>query len=326
MSNFKLSQKNALVSIKIDQIQTEPGKFSMSYGFDNSELKRSISQVGIINNPCIYRNIDGAIEIVTGFRRILALRSLNVKEIECFDLTDSGMSSYEMLKFAIHDNLFSRDFNLVEKSLIINKLTSLVNEDYLIKEFSSLIDVNFKDYELILKIEGMDESIKKSISAGHLSLKALEHLIQLPGDSQVICNSWITNLKLNYNQQTQFLDYINDISRIEKLSIQKLLNDEVYLNLLADKKKNTPQKAKELIDSLRERRNPDFSKYKHLFEKKIRRLQLPKNININHPRYFEAELYKLEVEFKDGHELKKRLNELANLDNIEDIGDPWLKE
>lgn len=326
MSNIILSQKYPLIRIGNDQIPDEPGRFSMSYGFDNSELKRSISEVGIINNPYIYRNNDGSFDVVTGFRRIQALKDLNIKEVECYDLTESGMSPYDMLKFALCDNIFIRKFNLVEKSIILNELTSLIKKSNIINEVSSLLNVNFKNFDLILKIENMDKSIKGPVSAGSLNLKTIEQLFQMSVDNQLICISWINNLKLNYNQQIQFIDYINDISRIENISFQKLFEDNFYLGLLAGKKKNIPQKAKELIDNLRERRNPNYSKYKHLFEKKIRKLQLPNNIKIKHPRYFESEFYRLEVEFKDGNELKKSLNALVDRDELVSVGDPWLNE
>ncbi|MGD9159396.1 MAG: ParB N-terminal domain-containing protein [Desulfobacteraceae bacterium] len=323
MSNIKLSQKRPILSVEIDQIPEEPCRFLMSYGFDNSELIKSISQVGIINNPYIFRNAEGIIEIVTGYRRILALKELGIKLVECFDLTDSGLSPFDMLKFALYDNLYTRNFNLVEKSIILNELTSLVKDDNSINKYISLINVNFRDYELILKIEEMDESIKGPVSTGSLNIKTLEQLIQLNTDSQMICVNWINNLKLNYNQQIQFIDYINDISRIEKISIKKLLDEQYYLSLLADNKKNTPQKAKELIDNLRERRNPDYHECQQIFEKKIRKLQLPKNIKIKHPRYFESEGYQVEIEFKNGSDLKKSLEMLLSRDGLESIDDPW---
>ena len=326
MAKLKLLQNYPLIKVETDQISDEPGRFCMSYGFDNSALRRSISHVGIINKPYIYKDNKGVIEVVTGYRRILALKELNIKEIKCFDLTDSGMSSFDMLKFAIYDNLFIREYNVVEKSLIINRLISLVKDNNSINEIIFLINISYKDYGLILKIKDLDKSIKKSIALNSLNLKTLEQLVNLDMDSQIICNSWISKLNLSFNQQIQFIDLIIDISRIEKKPISKLLDDEYYRGLFADQKKNTPQKAKEIIDSLRQRRNPDYSKYKHIFETRVRKLQLPKNIKISHPRYFESEFYHVEIEFKDGNELLNSLNELVNIDGLTSIGDPWLKE
>ena len=326
MSDIKSPGKYPLIRLEIDKIPDQAGRFCSSYGFDNSELKRSISQIGIINNPYIFRNSDGSIEVVTGFRRMLILKELNVNEVECFDLTDSGLSEYDMLSFAIHDNLFARRFNLVEKSIILNMLIELTKEISSINEFCFLLDVNLRDYELVLKIEGLDKYIKDSIACETLNIKALEQLINLGSDNCLICTTWINELKLNYNQQIQFIDYMKDITRINKISIRQLLDDEYYSNLLTDKKKNIPQKARELIENLRERRNPDFHRYKNLFDRNIKRLKLPKNVKINHPRYFESEFYHLEVEFKDGIELKNSLKGLMDRDELENVGDPWLNE
>lgn len=326
MTESKLLAKRTLINLETDQIPGEPGRFCMSYGFDNSELIKSISQVGIINAPCILRNNENAIEVITGFRRVLALKELKVREVECFDLTDSNMSTYDMLNLSVNDNLFCRKFNFVEKSLILNKLTKIVKDNNLINKFNSLLNVNKKEFDLILKIESLDESIKEFIAFETLNLKTLDQLLQLQEENLLICANWINNLNLNYNSQIQFIDYISDISRIEQVDIKDLLKEEYFLNLLEEKRKNTPQKAKELMDYLRKRRNPDFTKYQHIFEKKVKRLQLPANTKIKHHRFFESELYQLEVEFKDGNELNKSLKELIDREGLTSLNDPWFEK
>jgi len=327
MSNIKKPPKTyPVVRLGIDQISDKPGKYCMSYGFNSTELKRSLSQVGLINYPYVIKNDGSHYEAVTGFRRIIALKELNIEEVECFDMTGSVMSAYDMLRFALHDNLFIREFNLVEKSMIFNMLIELVKDNNRINEFSSLLNVSRKDYGLILKIQELDEPLKESIASGTINIKALEQLVELKSDDILLCNTWITNLKLNYNQQIQFVDYINDISRIEKISIKQLLGEKFYLDISLDNKKNIPQKAKALMDNLRERRNPVYSNYKNLFEKKIKRMQLPPNIKIKHPRYFESEGYQVEIEFKNGAEIKKSLRTLLDIDELEKFEDPEQSE
>ena len=326
MSDIKSQKRHPIVKIGIDQISDQPGNFCMSYGFDNTELKKSIDQVGLINMPHVFRKNMEDIEIVTGFRRIKALHELGVKEIDCLDLTESGMSPWEILRFAVHDNIFTREINLVEKSMILNRLIKIVKYDNLIKEFLFILNVNFKDYELILNIEGFDSLIKDLISNGVLNIRILEPLLQLEKNSALMIIDWINKLRLNYNYQAQFIDYIMDICRINKTSITRILNDESYLTILNDTKKNIPQKTRELIDRLREMRNPDFCRYQELFDKRVKILQLPANMKIKHPRYFESEGYRLEIDFKDGAELKRDLTALLDKDDLINVRDPWLDE
>lgn len=309
--------------LKIDRISDQPGRFCMSYGFDSTGLEKSLAQVGLINNPFIFICDDNGVETVTGFRRIQALRKLNVKTIDCYDLTDSGMPHYEMLRLAFHDNMFTRELNLVEKSMFFNRLTKLVKDNNLIRKYIDCLNVSLKDYEVILGIEKLDNSLKDSVSGGNINIKALERLIQLDINDAVLLNDWISKLKLNYNYQIQFIDYIIDISRIHKLSVSSVLGDEYYLNLLENRNENTPQKARELIDSLRTRRNPNLSKYQNIFEKKVKQLQLPKNIKIKNPGNFESEGYQLEIDFKNGVELWENLKRLVDRNELKNLGDPW---
>ena len=109
MSNVKSQTKYPVVTLGIDQISDQPGIFCMSYGFDYTELKKSIAQTGLINKPYIFRSGSEEVEIVTGFRRIQALRELGVKEVDCFDLTGAGMSLWDIFMFAVHDNIFTRE-------------------------------------------------------------------------------------------------------------------------------------------------------------------------------------------------------------------------
>lgn len=324
-----LKQKNVypLISVDIDNFSNLPGKFCMSYGFDNSQLVKSIDNIGLINNPYIFKRKDQSIEVVTGYRRLLALKELNIKEVNCYDLTESGISTYELLMVALHDNLFIRELNIIEKSMVISLLSELVKDINMIYKTCSLININRKDYAMFLKINRLDDPIKQSISDGVLHIKAIELLFNLDMDDILKIISWINNLRLSYNYQLQFIDYISDISRIKKCSISSLMNEEYFQCLLVDDKKNIPQKTKELMEHLRIRRNPNISRYQEIFEKKIRKLNLPTSAKIVNPHYFESEGYKLEIDFNNGEELKEIVKKLADEKyNLNSINDPWLDD
>lgn len=323
MSDNKTQEHHPLITLKLDNFTDSPGKFCMSYGFDITFLTKSFIQAGLINKPYILKNNKGDIDIVTGYRRILALKDLKIKEVTCFDLTDSGLSQLDILKLAIQDNMFTREFNVVEKSMILNMLSEYIQRDEIIREHIAYLNISKKDYDLIFKIDKLEDFLKQSLANNTLGLKALEQLLQLDKDDLLISYKYISELKLNYNQQIQLFDYTKDLSRIENVSITNFLNRNEYSDLLMDSKKNTPQKARELIDTLRIRRNPNYSRYKRLFEKGVKRLQLPANIRVRNPEYFESEGYQLNIDFTDGNDLKNSLKSLLNKKELDNIGDPW---
>jgi hypothetical protein len=327
MTFFKQNRNNPLIIANLDEFSIQPGTFCMSYGFDNSKLTKSIEKVGLVNNPYIIKRKDQSVEIVIGYRRILALKELGIKEVCCFDLTDTGMSDHTLFMLALHDNLFSRELSYIEKSMIINKLNDLIEDINTIYNVCSLINISRKDYPALLKINMLDETLKQTISKGVLHIKTIEMLLPMETSDILLISQWINKLKLSYNYQLQFIDYINDISRINKCTISTLMNEEYFHCLLTDDKKNIPQKAKELMEYLKIRRNPNITRYQKIFEKKIKSLNLPSNVRVINPGYFESEGYRLEINFNNGYELNELLIKLANTKyNFNNIKDPWMDE
>jgi hypothetical protein len=327
MTLSKISRNDPLIMINLDEFTAQPGTFCMSYGFDNSKLIKSIEKIGLINKPYIIKRKDQSVEIIVGYRRILALKELGIKEACCFDITDSGMSDYGLFMLALHDNLFSREFTFIEKSMIINILIKLVKDINAIYDVCSLINISRKDYPILSKINMLDDKIKQAISEGVLHIKTIELLLQMEASDILLISYWLNKLKLSYNYQLQLIDYISDISRINKRSISSLMEEEFFKNLLEDNKQNIPQKAKELMEYLKIRRNPKISKYQEIFEKKIKKLNLPSNVRVMNPGYFESEGYRLEIDFNNGDELNELLIKLANKKyNFNGIKDPWMDD
>jgi len=135
--------------------------------------------------------------------------------------------------------------------------------------------------------------------------------------------AWLKKIKFNFNQQMQFTEYIKDISIKEEKSIAQILLEKKLLKLLEDKKLNNPQKAKHVLNHLRFRCFPRLIDSEKTFKKNISRLNLPKNVRIQHPPFFETPNYRLEILFRNGKELKEKIGFLSNLGHLESVGDPW---
>jgi len=120
--NINNEENQSVVKISMDRFKFNEGKFCLSYDFDVNPLIKSIKEVGIINKPVVRSYRGGDIEIVTGYRRILALKELKLKEVLCIDIAGSGKTDVDMLIMNIHDNLHTRKLNNVEKSMALNRL------------------------------------------------------------------------------------------------------------------------------------------------------------------------------------------------------------
>jgi hypothetical protein len=133
-------------------------------------------------------------------------------------------------------------------------------------------------------------------------------------------------LRLNANQQRQFITYTEEISIREEKKISELLKEETILDKLNDSKLNNPQKAKVLINLLRSRRFPLLTRSENLFREKTKGLGLPDGISISHPPFFEDPDYRLEIFFKNGKKLREKIDALGKVKDLESLGDPWKEE
>jgi len=91
------------VLLGIGDITSEPGPFTMSFGFDPMPLVESIKRIGLINPPIVIKDSQKGFNVVSGYRRIKALKHLNKKKVSCIDLSDSGLPQEELFFLNLHD-------------------------------------------------------------------------------------------------------------------------------------------------------------------------------------------------------------------------------
>ncbi len=312
------------VSVDIEELDEKPGPFCMSFGFDPDNITASVRTAGLINMPLIRRTGAGSVDIVAGYRRILALKRLNWEKVPCIDLCGQGLSDKDLFMLNLYDNLCTRRFNNVEKGMIINRLLKYYTMEDIYRSYMGLLDIpSRREADLLIKIEGLDPEDKEIMAREPLSIKSIESLLELDSPSQKTALKWISNLKLNTNQQALFIDYINDISIRDGKSIREILDDEVFKGLFMNRDQNNPQKAKRLIDLLRSRRLPLLTGSEKAFAGQVFKLGLPKNVRIKHPPFFENPDYLLEISFRDGGNLIETINALAGIKGLSNLKDPW---
>ncbi|MFC1533658.1 ParB N-terminal domain-containing protein [Thermodesulfobacteriota bacterium] len=314
--------------INLEEVDIIPGPYCMSCGFDIKPLINSIKACGLINIPYVTRGKGGYLDIVIGYRRIMALKTLGWQRIPCADLSDSGFSTLELLILNLNDNLPTRTFNDAEKGMILKRLLDLqVPRKEIREHYMPLLNISStRDLEVLVRIEELNNSVKEYIANGAIPLKTAQLVLDLDIRSRPVILQWISDLRFNFNQQLKFIEYITDISIKEERSIAELMEESQFSNLSKDKGLNTPQKAKKMIDLLKSRRFPFLTSSEKAFAKNIAKLGLPETVRVKHPAFFEAPRYKLEIMFKNGKEIKEIINDLKHTEGLHRIGDPWDKE
>jgi hypothetical protein len=144
-------------------------------------------------------------------------------------------------------------------------------------------------------------------------------LQQKSAENAIYC---ILKLRLNVNQQLQFIELMTDISEAEEKGFRRILAEEPMQAVLKNNHLNRPQKAKNLLEELRARRYPRWKAAEKRFQQQVDRLSLPEGVRIDHPPYFEASGYRLEVRFQNSDDLINKVKLLSQLTDLKEFRDP----
>lgn len=314
--------------VVLSNIDDSPGPCCMSFGFDLNPLIQSIERVGLINPPLLKRDSQGSITIITGYRRIKALKSLKADRAGCRVLSGDNILPIECLLLNLHDNLAVRKLNDVEKGMVLARLILWIKTLEIVERYMPLLGLpsNKATLSSYLRLEEeMGFRAKESIVQGQLSLRNAMMLLDIDSISRSSIIDLISNIKLTVNQQRQLIDYTVDLAHIEGTSISDILDDRSVKRINSDTRMNNPQKGRALIRYLRMRRYPSVSKAEREFKKMVSKLNLGKMVRIDHSPSFESPYYRLEVLFKDGPSLREKLENFMTED-INILTDPWKKD
>jgi ParB family chromosome partitioning protein len=312
-----------LEAVDVKDITLHQGACCMSFGFDVKPLIRSIERIGLINPPIVMKERQGRAEIISGYRRILALKSLGWDRIPC---RIPSISALDGLLVNLYENLSTRDLNLVEKGMILSRLTAWLPTTEILLRYMPLL--NLPSHEPILtffvRLETeLDGQTKHRLIQGRLSLQGIRMLLDLEPSSRFPLLDLITTLRLNVNQQKKLMEYLVDISKRDSLSISQLLQDPKITEIRTDEALNTPQKARAVLRFLRASRFPILVNAEKVFKRNVSRLGLPEGIEIVPSPFFESSKYQLKAVFTNGKELREKIEAMSRVEGLEDLKDPW---
>ena len=250
-------------------------------------------------------------------------------KIPCRDLSNSGLAPFELFHLNLSDNLATRQFNDVEKAMILVRLASHITFEEILDHYMAVLDLPSHKETLLsfINIEkGLENEIKEYLARGYLSLLAAKLLLDLNSNARHRVFNLINKLKLNINQQRFLLDFLNDISYRQKRTIPEVLGEKTIEAICSDRQLNNPQKSKALLEFLRSMLLPSVVKAEKTFRKEVARLNLPSGVKLSAPRFFEGPHYRLEVSFRGGEELKNKIERLSRTKGLQDLSDPWDRE
>jgi len=310
--------------IAVSKIDLDPGPFCMSFNFSLEQLKKSIIRFGVLNAPYVIKGFESRYTVVTGYRRLLALRELDWPEVVCH-LLPASIPPLEALLLNLYDNIVHRKMNEIEKAMVLVRLNRFVKQEALTREFMPMLEIPANSYNLdiLLRVPELEKQVRISIATQRISLRVAGLMMTLDSADRLKVNELFMVLRLSFNQQWEVIQWIVEIAGREGRSPKEILEEDALSEIMNNSEMSNPIKSKTIVKILRKRRFPSVVKAETAFKKGVSRLSLPQGAKIIPPPFFEGKKYRLEIGFTQGEELKGKVESLLRQPGLEQITDFW---
>jgi len=312
-------KKPITTDIRLKEVNLSDNIYIFTFEPYISPMIESIREIGLIHPPILERvSPRPEYRIVSGFKRILSLSHLKKDLFEAqVYVTDTYPPKLDLFLLNLFDNLSIRDLNVIEKSIILNKLmyTFQVSEQEVTAKYLPLLDfgAHKKMLNMLLPLIRLEDNIRISLLEDFISPElANQLLIHTPQDRQAIFKL-ISALRLGKNQQKEFMRLITDISAIQNKSSAEIIQHELIQSILNETNLTVTQKANKIKDMLRKQRFPTLTSVEESFNHLKKELKLPPEIIFRAAPFFENENYSLEINFKNQTEFDTALTTLNKI-------------
>jgi len=309
-------EMKAIQRIPLQQIDLSDDTFSVNYLPDLEKLRSSIEEIGLIQPVLLKKKSDGY-QIICGFRRISVMKELGKSEIESKVFEEKEMDEFQLFSLCLHENLTTRGFNAVEKAIALDKLTHCFQIDpaAVIKTFLPFfsLEPNEKILNTYLSLARMEDEIKTYVLKEEVSRSNIRRLSTLTPDNRMAVLSLISPLKLGENRLREILTLLEEISRRNQCKEKDIVQRPEIQAVLSQKELTPSQKTERIKKVLTDLRYPKLNQMEKAFEKRRKDLNLPSNISLHHPPFFEGKRLRVEFQFETKEEYQGILSALSVL-------------
>lgn len=268
----------------------------------DESFKESIFKHGILHPPIVKEIEPNSYVIVAGRKRLLAFRTLFPKEKSCICMIiPTQVSKIDTFSIQLEEIHTSRQLTPIEKAFFLQKITPLIDNEHIVKEFLPRLDLPpdpfyLKQSVLMLNLE---ESLISAIHQGDINEKMAREISSLSAKDKQAVFHILSSLQFSISNQKKLLNISRELASREDRSIAEILEDENIQDILNHPEANPPQKTKNLMNYLSRKYRPRNSEAEDQFKRFATSLRLPKNVSVNHTPFFEDDLITLSITFSN---------------------------
>lgn len=310
-----------LKRIQMEKIDTKDETFSTNFMPNLERLRLSIIEIGLIQPVILREKMDG-FQIISGFRRISVLRELGIEEVDSI-IFEEDEDEKDFFILALHENIMGRGLNIVEKAIAIEKLINQFRIDpfTVIHKFLPLFDLetNEKILNTYLSLARMEEEVKVYVLNEKVSHSNIRRLATFNSEDRSGLIQFLTRLKLGENRLKEILLLLSEISKRDGISIRDIIKKPEIETIVSDDGFTPSQRTERVKKALMRMRYPTWFKKEEEFQRKLKELNLPIGVSLQHSDFFEGRELKVSFQFETAEEYNSLISTLATIGNREEF-------
>jgi len=316
----------------MDRISLDPGlidltdeRFRTSFLGSMDKLIVSIARVGVLHPPLVMKE-GGRWVLVSGWKRVLACRELGLVPLDVLETGEKDPLKNFLLGFL--ENLATREIGLVERAEILSKLWAFgERREALIRDYMPLLDLARN--EDILKayqdIGGFSRELKKGLEEMGTPFPVARQLTLFSEQERSAVLPYL--IPLGQNKQRDLLENLWEVARRDGVSAVDVLISEPIRAAADAGNLSSLQRSEGVRRALRRMRFPAVSRREEAFEEAVKRLDLPREVGLTPPAFFEKNEVRVSFAVRSPEALRSILDRLGQLSRDERFGElfDWLK-
>jgi hypothetical protein len=259
--------------VSITRINPADTTYQISSPCENLQLTGSLEAIGLINPPFLLH--DGKkLKIISGFRRITAIRQLGWPKLSARILPDQT-SHLTCVQIAISENSYLRNLDIVEQARALQLLKSCIADQGDLIAFASKLGLplNPSLIEKLDMVNGMHSVLRNGLTIGAIALPSALKLYHWDNqDAARQMGQFLIELNMSLNRQREMIGWMEGILARENIKFNNIIESLGIDKILDDHNYDRRQKTDAIRFFLKKRRYPaiaDMETRYHALTKKI---------------------------------------------------------
>ena len=304
-----------LVNVNLSSIDLNDQFYCLGAYTDIAPLIKSIREAGLITPPILQKTQNGY-NVVAGFKRVEALKVLNIEQCDAFVVEESA-SKLDVFLLAVRDRLSHGRLDAIELSLFIHKLQYNLGVDRknIIKTYVPLAGYgrNPRVYELYSRLYLLSADWRQMVRDEQTPVDLANEILDRVEEERGVFLNLFQSMRLGKNRQREFVLLISDVAKRAGISVTEIFELPPVNEVLNDNKRTPSQRADRLKQWLWRERYPRYAEAQQNFDALIKEQKLPDGLSIQPPPYFEGERFSASFTFSSEKEFQDHLQALTRL-------------